>query len=542
MADVGFIGPLYKTVFTGFETQSAQGIFPANGSVTVKYRAVGGDSSATDTYVLNQLQLDLTKGHGETITAGSVRFTLGGSTYVDTAGQLYRDPSPETGAGTLCGTIDRSSGRVYLNSWTTGGANTVNLNSLVTELAGQPVEMVTFRTPIAPIRAGTLQIRYQLLDGTTKTYTVDETGRLENTDCSITVDYPLGLVQIRFGQMRMDSSLTNEEKLEFWYDPNAIVRIGGVDYIWKPALVLADSILYNAVAQTVLPPDSELLGINAARLPPDGKGLIFNRGRLVLAHHTAVHSENSLSPTQQIDMGRVRLYRVVIDDAGGQRLPASFYSVDRATGIVTMAADLNLTGYTGPYAFRHTVADLARLVDMDINGTLTLNKPLSHNYLADDSYVSGVLYVGTMQARYTNLFAQSTWTSVWSDTRIGDAPLAQYNDVTYPLIVSNLGAYKDRFVLRFTSSTAFGCYGENLGYLGAGNINEDFAPVNLLTGQPYFTIDHRGWGGGWSTGNCVRFNLAGANHPIDLIRAIQPSDPTGEDDSVELLFVGNVDA
>jgi len=40
----------------------------------------------------------------------------------------------------------------------------------------------------------------------------------------------------------------------------------------------------------------------------------------------------------------------------------------------------------------------------------------------------------------------------------------------------------------------------------------------------------------------LRFNLIGANYPTDLIRAIQPSEPTGQDDSVELLFLGNVDA
>jgi hypothetical protein len=536
--------PVYRNTFTRIEYINCAAMYPIDesGWVKVRYRVVGGDTSATETVTLGQLTLDLTKGYGETISAGSVRFTLGGSTYVDTAGQLYRDPGPDTGAGALCGTLDRSTGRTYINAWTSGGSNAVVLQSLVTELAGQPIEEVVFRTPISPLRAGSLQLRYQLLNGAVKTKTVDGTGVLEDADCTIRVDAPLGIIRARFGLWKADSALTPTEKLEVWYDPEARVDIGGTLKIWKPALVMADSILYNAVAQTVLPPDSELLGINAARLPPDGKGLIFNRGRLVLAHHTATHSENSLSPTQQVDMGRVRLYRVVIDDADGQRLPASFYSVDRTTGIVTMASDLNLTGYSGPYAFRHTVADLARLVDVDINGTLILNKQLSHDYPADDSYVSGVLYVGTLQARYTNLFAQSTWTSVWSDTRIGDPPLAQYNDVTYPLGVSNLGAYKDRFVLRFTSSTAFGCYGENLGYLGAGALTEDFAPVNLLTGQPYFTLDYRGWGGGWATGNCVRFNLIGANVPVDLIRSIQPSEPTGQDDAVELLFVGNIDA
>lgn len=534
----------YRTLFDGIEYISSGAMYPNDetGLVKVRYRVAGGDTSASETVTLTQLNLDLTKGYAETIVAGSVRFTLGGSTYVDTAGQLYLDPGPETGAGTLCGTVDRSSGRVYINAWTSGGANAVVLQSCVTDLAGQPVEEVVFRTPISPIRSGSLQLRYQLLDGTVKTKTVDGTGWLKDTDAEIRVDYPLGIVRARFGLWRRDSLLTPAEKLESWYDAAALVNIGGIDYIWQTFPALADSIVYNAVAQTVLPPDSDLLGINAARLPPDGKGLIFNTGRLVLAHHTATHSENSLSPTQAVNMGRVRLYRVVIEDAGGQRLPASFYTVARDTGIVTMAADLNLTGYTGPYTFYHTVADLARLVDVDINGTLSLNKQLSHDYPADDSRVSGVLYVGTLQSRYTTLFSQATWTSVWSDTVIGDPPLAQYNDVTYPLVVSNLGAYQDRFVIRFTSSTAFGCYGENLGYLGAGTINADFAPVNLLTGQPYFTIDYRGWGGGWATGNCVRFNLIAACTPVDLIRAIQPSEPTGVDDSVELLFIGNTDS
>ena len=36
------------------------------------------------------------------------------------------------------------------------------------------------------------------------------------------------------------------------------------------------------------------LGLNAARLPPDGKALIFNSGRLVLVHHTANLAQSSL--------------------------------------------------------------------------------------------------------------------------------------------------------------------------------------------------------------------------------------------------------
>jgi hypothetical protein len=63
-----------------------------------------------------------------------------------------------------------------------------------------------------------------------------------------------------------------------------------------------------------------------------------------------------------------------------------------------------------------------------------------------------------------------------------------------------------------------------------------------MTGQPIMTIDYRGWGLGWSTGNVLRFNIASANVPIAVTRSILPSDPTDTDDSVELILLGNVDA
>jgi hypothetical protein len=362
---------------------------------------------------------------------------------------------------------------------------------------------------------------------------------------TVNVNYPDGVIGIAFGEWREISSLTGDEITEPWYDPANIIEIGGIDNIWKPLPVLADSIIYNAVAQTVLPPDRDMIGIDASRLPPDGKGLIFQRGRLLLIHHTDSFTESSLSPTQVLNCGRLRLYRVVMEDVNGKRFPARFYSVNRELGTVTMASDLNLTGYTSPYTIYHSVADLCRMTAVDISGALSLNKAVSHDYPISgtyDSYASGVLYVGTLQARYSNLFAQSAWTGVWSDTRIGDEPLAQYNDTLYPITVSNLGTYTDRILIKFTSATAFQVIGENLGLIAIGATNADCAPVNSLTGQPYFTIDYRGWGAGWATGNCLRGNFIGANYPIDLIRSVQPSAPTGLDDSVELLFVGNVDA
>lgn len=534
----------WRTTFDGWEYIPAGAQYPNDetGLVKVRYRVAGGDTTATETVTLAALEFDLTKGYAETISAGSTRILFGGSIYVETAGQMYRDPGPDTGAGTLAGSLDRSSGRVSLSAWTAGGANAVTLQSLTTSLDVKPIAEVVFRTPVAPIKPGTLQLRWTTLTGVAKTKTVDGTGRLEDTDVYIRVDYPLGVVRARFGQWKNDADVTPDEKLEPWYSTDYRVDFAGTWKIWKPKPALADSIIYNAVAQTFLPPDSALLGLDAARLPPDGQALVFNTGRLVLVHHTDHVTETSLSPTQVIDCGRVRLYRAVIEDVDLKRLPADFYTVDRELGTVTMSPTLNLTGYSGPYKIWHTVADLARLIAVDINGTLSLNKALSHVYPEDEARVSGVLYAGTLQARVSTVFAQSTWDGVWSDELRGSAPLADYNDALYPIATSNAGAYPDRILVKFTSSSAFQVIGENLGLIATGDIAQNCAPVNSLTGETYFTLDYRGWGAGWATGNCLRFNLIGAAFPVDLVRAVQPSAPTGGDDSVELLFLGNVDA
>jgi len=543
----------YRNALTGWEDVPVTAIFPTDGSgvVKVRYRIAGTTHSATETMTLNALELDLTPGYGGTIVGGSLRFTLGNSTYVDTAGLLYRDPSPDTGAGTLAGTLDRSSGQARITSWLAEGANAVTVLSLTTSVGDQPVDYVVFRTPTAPLKPGTLQLRYTTLHGVAKSKTVDSSGILEDTDCTLSVDYPLGVIRARFGLWKQDSLLTPDEKLEPWYSPDArVLRPDPLNptgpqiyFIWKPVLVMADSIIYNAVAMTFLPPDSNLLGIDAARLPPDGKGLIFRVGELALVHNTQTLAENSLSPTQVIDCGRTRIYRVVIDDVNGNRLSPAQYALNRELGLITMKPTLDLTGFTAPFAIRHTVADLARIVETDINGTLSFNMPMSHAYPMGTSFCSGLMYIGTMQARVTSLFAQSTWTSVWQDTLIGSEPLAQYNDAQYPIIITNAGAYPDRILVKFTSSTAFQVIGEQLGIIGTGAITQDCSPLNSLTGVAYFTIDYRGWGVGWATGNCLRFNVVSASYPVDLIRSIQPSDPSGLDvDSVELLLLGNVDA
>lgn len=529
---------------SGKEQVSTRFYYKAGDPFAATYAHTVSVSSQSETYAKTQIQLPVDKDQGESFAEGSLLLQVGSDTYMDTGGIIYKNPEPDTGIGTAAGTLDTSAMLARITDWTAGVNNLtqIKLQALSTDIAGHPVSGVVFRTPIAPIKSGSIQLRYTQIDGTNKTKDIDGTGLLTDTDCTVTADVAQGVVRIAFGRYRAVSGLSEDELAQPWYNALWVVTIDGIPSIWEPVFVLADSILYNAVGLVFLPPDSTLLGIDAARLPPDGKALIFDVGRLVLVHNTASIGETTLSPTQVIDCGRVNLYCARIEDINKTQLNCDLYTLNRSAGTITMSPSLDLTGYTGPYTVYHTVADLSRVVSTDINGTLSLQKKLSHDYDSGTSRCSGVLYAGTMQARYSNLFAQASWDNVWQDTIRGVAPLAQYNDALYPVGITNAGAYTDRILFRFTSTSAYDCYGERLGYLGSGTTGADFSPLNSLTSETYFTVDYRGWGAGWATGNCLRFNLIGAIYPVDCLRAVQPSDPLGVNYDVELLFVGNVDA
>lgn len=535
----------WRLVLAGYEDGLAGYNYPAAGSqVRASYipTTAPAPATASEETVLSTLEFDATLGYQEHISRGSLRFKLGNSIFFDTAGGIYRDPDPATGVGSVAGTLDTATGKVRLTSWVAGGANQVTLEALTTQVGSQPIDNVVFRTPVSPIKTGTMQLRWLGVDGTVYSKTPGSTGILEDSDASINIDFQRGVVRARFGLWREVSTLTDDEKLTDWYNPESFVSIGGTDYIWKPKMVSAETIVYNAVASTMLPPSSELLGLNAAKMPPDGRAVIFRDGDLALTHNSASIQKPTLAAGEVIDCGRTRLYRVVIEDSTGKRLAQDLYTVDRVSGTIAMADPLDLTGFTAPYVITHSIADLGRLHKTDITGNLSFMRPISHEYPISGSYVSGLMYIGTLQARVSLKFEQTTWTGEWSDTPIGDAPLWSYNDALYPFEVTNAGAYKDRFLFHFSiSSTQFRCIGEQLGVIGEGDVNTDFSVNNPVTGVPLIMVRSAGWGSGQTVGNCLRLNLESASHPIDCVRAIQPSEPSELSDQVEILFVGNVD-
>ena len=94
-------------------------------------------------------------------------------------------------------------------------------------------------------------------------------------------------------------------------------------------------------------------------------------------------------------------------------------------------------------------------------------------------------------------------------------------------VVTNQGAETDRWAIIATGGDTFACYSERLGKLASGSTDEDFAPLNPVTGAPYFTLLAANWAAGLPYGSVFRFNTTGACAPLWVIRALQPSVASG---------------
>jgi hypothetical protein len=185
----------------------------------------------------------------------------------------------------------------------------------------------------------------------------------------------------------------------------------------------------------------------------------------------------------------------------------------------------NVAGYSQPVRVQSRIETEAVCADALIDGTIQIDKPLAHSYPVNETYISSVLLGRTLQAGATQAFSQLAWTSEWSDSRIGSPILAQYDQTTYPIVVSNDGAITQRWALIFTSSTAFRLVGETRGEVITGNTSTILAPVNPTTGIAMFTLSPSGFGGGYSAGNVLRFNTTGAVLPAWCARTVEKSQP-----------------
>jgi hypothetical protein len=514
--------------------------YDETGYLIVKWRTSAAGTSATEVFTAGALKFDLTPGFAESILQGSVRFTLGGLTYVDRAGSLYHSINPTTGAGTPAGTIQIDSGVAELTAWTPGAANTFVLQSLVTETNVQAVDEVVFRIPITPVRPGSVQLRFIPIDGGEQTFiTVGGTGRLDGPNTVGSVDLQTGVARVRFGQK---VTVTPAVQAEAYYNADAVFTESSVQKIIKPKPVYADSIMYNAVGYSYLPLSADILGLDPVRLPSDGRVPIYRAGDVVVVNHTDSASfPGTPAIGSTLNVGRVRVSYIKLYDSAGSAIPPTMYAVNEDAGTVTLMATYIQGSLVLPIKAEHRVEDMALVTDVQINGRLTLNRLLSHVFPAGETLVSSALIISDLRARVYGKFSQEAWGNVWSNSLIGNQTTSQYNDTLHPILTTNRGALEEQWALIFTNSTTFRVVGKNIGQIATGDINTPLSPLNPATGQPYFTLTNLGWGTGWSAGNVLRFNTAGANFPLWLARTVLQGAGAALSDSFQVQIRGDID-
>jgi hypothetical protein len=468
------------------------------------------------------LTVDLTPDSNRSIAPNSVIFTIGGVEYRDQDGAIIKNWSPVTDGGETVGSIDYSSGEATINDFPAGVStgNAINLIACLTVINQAPANTTIFRTAGAPLREGSLIVNATNIAGDQITGNADTAGNItgEGIDSGF-VDTQTGLVKI---QWREEDSSASEP-------------------------VLPASVRYSAVSFTFLPLDASLVGLDATRLPSDGRVPQFNRGDVAVVTNTQSQELMTATAGQVITLTRQNQAEVYIEGANGNRLAAAQFTIDTDAGTLTFADPLSLVdeevnAVTEPLQVFDRVEDMGLITDVQIGGQLSINIPLSQNYTAGDTLVSAAALYGDIRARAHNTFFQQSFDgSTWTDELVGNSTTAKYNLVSNPIEITNQGAIQERWAIRFTSSTSFEVIGETVGVVATGNATADLAPTNQATGAPYFTIRSDGWGTGWVSGNTLRFNTDGGQAPFWVARTIVAGRAVEETDQFATQNRGDAD-
>lgn len=512
----------------------------AASTVSVTYStSLVGPASATDTYTPLATYIDLVPYTADYIVPNSVRFTWMGHVFEDYDGVLIRDRDLANGEpGFEAGSVDYEGGVAVVTDYVVDGPVTdFTLNSCWTVRKSWTTGAIFMRTQSAPVAPSGFVMNLSTAEGDSITVTSDSSGFLTGPNIRGRIDYQTGVVEMQFGEFVEDATLTDEEKAEWWYDEDEVGSVIAGE-IWRPTPVDPTTLRYNTVSYLYLPLDAEILGVDPVRLPPDGRVPVFRPGGFAVVGNTGSITQ-TVANSDVIDCGRVRLSRVKVIGNDGIEIDTG-YTENLEAGTVTFT---DVTGYSQPVTIEHRIEDMVVVSDVQINGTLGFTRQLTHDYPVPGSYISSALVSADLRSRVSHLFDQATWDSTtWIDNVSGSAATGTYNDATYPVQVTNIGAITERWALRFTSSTSFQIIGEHVGVIGTGTINAVTSPINPSTGEPYFTLLEEGWGTGWATGNILRINTVGAMYPFWIVRTTQQGPEGADDYSFSILLRGDVNA
>lgn len=480
---------------------------------------------ATSSQAQPPVTVALLPGVAEAIVPGSLLFTWNGATYCDRSGILYRDVATSTNGGVAVGAVNYADGVATLNTYAGNASGPVVILACLTTSVGFSVTAATWRTAGAPLRPASLQVT------AVRTDTAEIVSAVSNLNGEFTTGIIRGRVDATSGIVR----------LTFTTDPDDDTGASDVPVI--PLLLR-----YNAVVRTQLPLDAGLLGLDPVRLPSDGRVPIYREGDVLVIHHTSETLVAAPTPGGTLALDRQQQAEIDVADGAGRRLRAASFTADREAGAVTWSNPLVLQDEEGnpldlPLIVRDRVEHMAMCNEVQITGALGISSPLPWD-LPQGASVSSAVAWGDLQARVHTWFTQQTWSQGapnWSDAPQGNTTTAQYNSLGYPPIITNAGAIDGRWALVFTSASAFNVVEEKLGVISSGNTGTDCAPINPLTGMPYFTIRKEGWGSGWGSANAVRFNTDSALGPLWCIRTVISGQGTVDDDAFKLQIRGDAD-
>ncbi len=527
---------MQSSFLTGYEYTEIECSLSTDSTTLANAIAFDATAATTVTEQLSSgnIDIDLLPIYAEIVMPSSVNFTYAGKNYFDKNGSIYTDLDPKTGAATLAGSIDYQAAHVTLQKWQWTDGTKPALKSLATSLNGNPVDSVTFRTPSAPIRPGSLEVRATTLDGVNFSAKADLSGKLEAPGIKGFVDAEYGLGQVQFGSWM--TAAGNES--EPWYNVDAVNEDGK---IWRPEHVFANTITYDTRSYSYLPIDSNVVKIDTVRLPQDGRIPIFRRGdTIIIGNRQTTDIGSAHTGGQTVTLPRTDVTRIAVMDADDKQVNAELWDYDLAAGTITWRTPLDLSSYKMPLKVMHAQEERNRIREADIDGTLSLIFANRRSYPIADTYVSSVLIGGDLQVRVSVPFTQKSWNNVWLDTPVGEQLLNKLNLKDFPMILTDDGAIKERWMIKMTGTNQFELYGETLGFVKRGDTLTDLAPINPAKGKPYFTLPKQAFGADapWANQDIIRFNTWGTLLPILVLCAVQPNPnpPTGTDGYTMCLY------
>ncbi len=263
----------------------------------------------------------------------------------------------------------------------------------------------------------------------------------------------------------------------------------------------------------------------------DGEVQVIREGDAVTLWHETTTSAATATNGGTVNVGRTNLEQLAVVGANGVEIarfmvngpnptPTSgAMTANLAAGTVTFSS---VTGFSQPVTVRHRIAHRSAVSSIS-SLVVTLANVLTRDFPAG-SVLSSHLPLGDVQARVSNVFAQQSWTRVFSDSLIG-------NPVTLPYTgtpaTTNQGAETDRWAIVFTTGNTFACYSEALGLVATGNTATNFSPINPVTGAPFFTLLAASWASSLLVGSVLRFNTQAAALPVWVSRCTVPGTGSG---------------